>query len=195
MNKGTVAFLRALALLTLLLARPLSVRPEEPLLVGVAGPAVNLVYSFVAQDAGFYQKYCFVARFVVFDAGSLLSQAALSGEVKISISSGAVTIASRSQGADTIIVAACVNTLPYSMVAANGITNWDQLRGKKIAISRFGSLSEFLTRASVRHFGVDPKDGPREDEMAGRRDGQELRESLDPAQDRAVDQCKHGIRR
>ncbi len=156
MNKGTVAFLRALALLTLLLARPLSVRPEEPLLVGVAGPAVNLVYSFVAQDAGFYQKYGIDARVVVFEAGSLLAQAALSGEVKISISSGAVTIASRSQGADTIIIAGSVNKLPYSMVAAKGITRWDQLKGKKIAISRFGSGTDTAVRLVLKKFGLDP---------------------------------------
>ena len=31
-------------------------------------------------------------------------------------------------------------------------------KGKKFAISRFGSLSEFLTRSALRHSGVDPKD-------------------------------------
>ncbi len=31
-------------------------------------------------------------------------------------------------------------------------------KGKKFAISRFGSLSEFLTRSALRHAGVDPRD-------------------------------------
>ena len=31
-------------------------------------------------------------------------------------------------------------------------------KGKKFAISRFGSLSEFLTRSALRQAGVDPKD-------------------------------------
>ena len=31
-------------------------------------------------------------------------------------------------------------------------------KGKKFAISRFGSLSEFLTRSALRQSGVDPKD-------------------------------------
>src|SRR4249920_918532 len=139
MNRATVTFLWRLVVFSLLLARPVSIRAADPMIVGVAGPAINMVYSFVARDAGLFQRYGIDARIVIFDAGSILAQAALSGEVKVSVSSGPATIASRTQGADTNIIAACVNILPYSLVAAKGITKWDQLKGKKIAISRFGS--------------------------------------------------------
>jgi NitT/TauT family transport system substrate-binding protein len=33
-----------------------------------------------------------------------------------------------------------------------------QAKGKRFAISRFGSLTDFLTRATLRHFGVDEKE-------------------------------------
>ena len=82
--------------------------------------------------------------------------AALSREVSFSISSGPATIASRTQGADTIIVAALVNTLPYSVVAAKHITRWDQLKGKKVAISRFGSGTDTAVRMVLKKFGMDP---------------------------------------
>src|SRR5713226_7553513 len=156
MNKGPILFFRALVLLTLLLVHPLSARAMDTIIVGVAGPAINMIYSFVARDAGLWQKYGIDARVVIFDAGSILAQAALSGEVKFSVSSGPATIASRTQGADSIIVAACVNTLPYSVVAAKGITKWEQLRGKKIAISRFGSGTDTAIRLVLRKFGLDP---------------------------------------
>jgi NitT/TauT family transport system substrate-binding protein len=142
--------------LGLLLVYPITVRSADSMIVGVAGPAINMVYSFVARDAGIFQKHGLDARVVVFDAGSILAQAALSGQVKISVSSGPATIASRSQGADTIIVGACVNVLPYSIVAAKGITNWDQLKGKKIAISRFGSGTDTAVRLVLKKFGLDP---------------------------------------
>ena len=123
---------------------------------GVAGPAVNMIYAFVARDFGFWQKQGIDARVVIFDAGSILAQAALSGEVKFSVSSGPATIASRTQGADSIIVAGCVNTLPYSVVAAKGITKWEQMKGKKIAISRFGSGTDTAIRLVLKKFGLDP---------------------------------------
>jgi NitT/TauT family transport system substrate-binding protein len=71
------------------------------------------------------------------------------------VSSGPATIASRTQGADTTIIGACVNILPYSLVAGRGITKWDQLKGKKIAISRFGSGTDTAIRLVLKRFGLD----------------------------------------
>ena len=156
MNKGLSFFFRLVASLTMVFAYPLSAHPAEMMMAGVAGPAINMIYSFVARDLGFWQKYGIDARVVIFDAGSILAQAALSGEVKFSISSGPATIASRTQGADSIIVAGSVNTLPYSVVAAKGITRWDQMKGKKIAISRFGSGTDTAIRLVLKKFRIDP---------------------------------------
>lgn len=156
MNKGPSFFFRLLAFLALLFAYPLSAQPAEIMIVGVAGPAINMIYSFAARDFGFWQRHGIDARVVIFDAGSILAQAALSGEVKFSVSSGPATIASRTQGADSIIVAGCVNTLPYSVVAARGITKWDQMKGKRIAISRFGSGTDTAIRLVLKRFGLDP---------------------------------------
>lgn len=156
MNRATVTVLQVLLVLALLLARPLWAGSADNMIVGVSGPAINMIYSFVAREAGLYQKHGVDPRIVLFEAGSLLAQAMLSGDVKMSVSSGPAVIAARSQGADTIIIAACVNTLPYSVVAAKGITKWDQLRGKKIAISRFGSGTDTAVRLVLKKFGLDP---------------------------------------
>lgn len=156
MNRFALSLVNGLLALALLPAYPGWANSEKPLMVGVAGPAINMVYSFVTRDAGFWQKYGLDARVVVFESGSILAQAALSHEVKFSISSGPTTIASRTQGADTIIVGAVVNTLPYSVVAAKHITRWDQLKGKKVAISRFGSGTDTAMRMVLKKFGMDP---------------------------------------
>jgi ABC-type nitrate/sulfonate/bicarbonate transport system substrate-binding protein len=112
-------YIHTLTLLLLVGAYPLSAaQANTPLMTGVAGPAINLVYALLTKDAGLWQKHGLDARAVVFESESILAQAALSGEVKFSISSGPATIASRVQGADTIILAAMVNILPYSIVAA-----------------------------------------------------------------------------
>lgn len=125
-----------------------------PVPVGIAGLNNNTIHSFVSRDTGLFRKYGLDARLVVFQAGSLLAQASMAGEVKISMVAGPVTIAARSAGADSIIVAALINTLPYKMIVAKGITRSDQLRGKKIGISRFGSSTDTAVRLFLGKFAL-----------------------------------------
>lgn len=122
--------------------------------VGIAGLNNNTIHSYVSRDMGLFRKYGIDARLVVFQAGSLLAQASMAGEVKISMVAGPVTIASRSAGSDSVIIGALINRLPYKMIVAKGITRTDQLKGKKIGISRFGSSTDtavrlFLTKAAL----------------------------------------------
>ncbi len=124
--------------------------------VGIAGLNNNTIHSFVSRDTGLFRKYGMDARLVVFQAGSLLAQASMAGEVKISMVAGPVTIASRAAGSDSIIVGALINTLPYKMIVAKGITRSDQLRGKKIGISRFGSSTDTAVRLFLSKFTLNP---------------------------------------
>jgi NitT/TauT family transport system substrate-binding protein len=155
MVRRIALIVRSLVVLVVLCAQPLQVH-ADPLIIGVAGPGINMVYAFLTKDLGFWQKYGIDARVVLFDAGSILAQAAISGDVKLSITSGPTTVASRTQGADTIIICATVNTLPYSIVAAKGITTWDQLKGKRVAISRLGSGTDTAVRMVLKKYGLDP---------------------------------------
>jgi ABC-type nitrate/sulfonate/bicarbonate transport system substrate-binding protein len=148
--------LRLLLLSLLAFSYPGIARAESPVLAGVAGPGINLVYAYLAQDTGLWRKYGVDVKLLLFESGSTLAQVARSGEIKIAINSGPTTIAARAQGADSIIVAAAVNTLPYSLITAKGITSWDQLKGKRIGISRFGSGTDTAIRLICKKFGLDP---------------------------------------
>jgi len=143
-------------LLIITLAFPLSLRAADQPIVGIAGPAINMIYSFIARDAGLFLKHGIEPKLVVFDSGSVLAQAGLAGDVKISVTSGPVTIASRTQGGDAILVASFVNTPPYSIVSAKGITKWEHLKGKRVAMSRFGSGTDTSLRLVLKKFGLDP---------------------------------------
>jgi NitT/TauT family transport system substrate-binding protein len=104
---------------------------------------------------GFFRKYGIDARLVVFQAGSLLAQASMAGEVKISMIAGPVSIASRSAGSDSVIIGALINSLPYKMIVAKSITRTEQLKGKKIGISRFGSSTDTAVRLFLTKVGLN----------------------------------------
>jgi NitT/TauT family transport system substrate-binding protein len=156
-NKVTKRILPIVYAVALLLtAQPVWAQGDKSFFTGVAGPAISLTYAFVAQDAGMWKKHGLDTKVIVFEAGSTLAQVARSGDVKFAINSGPTTIAARTQGADSVIIAAAVNTLPYSLVTAKGITKWSDLKGKKVAISRFGSGTDTAIRLVCKRFGLDP---------------------------------------
>src|SRR5713226_403398 len=145
--------------LILFMALPVSAPAQqlETVILGIVGISTNSIHPFISKDAGLFSKYGIEPRLVVFEGGSTLAQAAIAGELKFSDTSGPVTIASRSGGADTIIIAGHINILPYSLVAAKGTTRWEQLKGKKIAISRFGSGTDTAIRLVLTKFGLNPE--------------------------------------
>lgn len=154
--KRILACASAVVFSLLVFSASVSAQGQTTVMVGVAGLSAALIHPFIAKDAGMFQKYGIDARLVLFEGGSLLAQASMAGEIKISTTSGPVTIASRSAGADTIVVAGYINTLPYNLVTNKTITRLEQLRGKKIAISRFGSNTDTAVRLLLEKVGLNP---------------------------------------
>ncbi len=155
MNKLKYFYRRALAALSLVALFTSVGLAENQINVGVAGPAVNLIYAYLAQDTGLWKKNGLDTRVITFESGATLAQVARSGEIKFVINSGPATVASRGQGADTVIIAAAVNKLPYSVVTTKSITKWADLKGKKVGVSRFGSGTDTAIRLLSRKFGLD----------------------------------------
>ena len=81
----------------------------------------------------------------------------LAGDVKI-ISGGGGTAAQRARlkGAGNVLVATYTPTMPFSLYVNNKIQDGKQLKGGKIAISRFGSSSDFAARYILTRLGVEP---------------------------------------
>jgi NitT/TauT family transport system substrate-binding protein len=81
----------------------------------------------------------------------------LSGEIKL-ISGGGGTAAQRARfkGAGNLLVATYTPTMPYSLYVSGKISDPKRLKGAKIAISRFGSSSDFAARFMVSRLGLDP---------------------------------------
>ncbi len=83
--------------------------------------------------------------------------ALLSGEVQVAEVGGSEIVSAIAGGADLVIVATCAPTYPYVMEVATAIKSKDDLKGKTIGVSRFGSSSDTATRASLKKYGLDPE--------------------------------------
>ena len=59
-------------------------------------------------------------------------------------------------GADLVMVACYLNSLPYELVVNEAIKSAEDLKGKSIGISRLGSASDVAARALIRGLGLEP---------------------------------------
>jgi len=93
---------------------------------------------------------------VLMSSGSLSAQALASGQVKVVLTTGAVVPQFNLSGGDMVIIAGTINRLPYQIVSRGDIKTPAALKGKRVAISRFGSSSEWLVRYGLAKMGLDP---------------------------------------
>jgi len=151
---------RGLSVIVLLLALTCLTRSpvEARLVVGVSTVNVAFLPIYLTQDKGFFKDEGLDVLVVMFNAGATNLQAMIGGDVQIMAGGVPETVLARASGIDIKNFWAISNLMPFQIYGNPRLKSLDQGKGKKFAISRFGSLSEFLTRSALRQSGVDPKE-------------------------------------
>jgi NitT/TauT family transport system substrate-binding protein len=128
------------------------------MVVGVSTVNVAFLPIYVTQDKGFFKDEGLDVLVVMFNAGATNLQAMIGGDVQIMAGGVPETVLARAGGVDIKNFWAISNVMPFQIYGGAKLKSLEQSKGKKFAISRFGSLSEFLTRSALKHSGVDPKE-------------------------------------
>ena len=78
------------------------------------------------------------------------------GDTPLSQVAGSAVVNSVLSGSDAAIVAAGITSLNYYLMARPDIKTPEQLKGGSVAISRFGSSSDFIARFALSKIGLTP---------------------------------------
>src|SRR6476620_5883651 len=133
-------------------------RVDARIVVGVSTVNVAFLPIYLTQDKGFFKGEGLDVLVVMFNAGATNLQAMIGGDVQIMAGGVPETVLSRASGGDIKNFWAISNVMPVQIYGSTKLKSLKDGKGKKFAISRFGSLSEFLTRSALRRSGVDPQD-------------------------------------
>jgi NitT/TauT family transport system substrate-binding protein len=131
---------------------------ERPISLRVSTCAVSggFVHLYTALDNGLFDKYGLKLE-NIFIRGSAQNLAALAGdEVQFTYCAADGTIPGLATGIDAKLVASPLVKLPYVLVARKEIQRVEDLKGKAMGIARAGDLSDRLSRAVVKKFGMGP---------------------------------------
>jgi NitT/TauT family transport system substrate-binding protein len=111
---------------------------------------------WVAKEMGLFNKYGLEVEPILFRGGQVATQALVSGDPPI-VNIGTVVQATI-QGHNVVLVAAVENKYDLIVFTRPGITQLEQLKGKKIGITGFNSATHYASIIVARHINADIKD-------------------------------------
>lgn len=130
--------------------------PLEKLTIGWSAVAGSQAPFWITKEAGLFEKNGLDVIMIYLDGGSRATQAMMSGDVPIAQVGGNAPVVARLRGADITLIGGLLNILAYSMVVSPEIKKPEDLRGKKLTVSRFGSNSDYATRKILLKWGLRP---------------------------------------
>ena len=132
--------------------------PPEKITIAYSSVSGHMAPLWITHDAGFFTKYGLDVQLVFIESGSTAVKSLISKDVAFAQMAGAGVVQSRLQGTDIVIIAGFLNTMDYQLMVEKNIRRPDQLRGKTLAVSRFGSSSDFATRYALDKYGLKPNE-------------------------------------
>lgn len=126
----------------------------EPVRIGYSGVGITHDLLKMMNNNGIFEKHGLSVQAILFSG--LLNQAAVSGSIDFTTSDLPSQIQAAVAGFDFKILSVTHNRLDGAMVTRKEIKKPSELSGKKVAISRFGSVSDLVTRLVLRYWKLEP---------------------------------------
>src|SRR5882724_5510406 len=114
----------------------------------------NSLPWWMAMDAGHFERNGLDVDLFYEGASSVIVQAMLAGEANFAGLAGPAVVSNVINGGDVIQIAAVVKTFTVPMFSAPAIKEVAQLKGQKVAVSRFGSISHIAALNIFQKAGV-----------------------------------------
>ena len=112
---------------------------------------------YIMKELDLPRKYGLDVDVLFVPVSSRAVQAALAGEIQFLTSGGVANINANVTGADFVGLTATLNTFVFKILANPELKKPEELRGKKVGISRLGGASDFSIRYALTHWGLVPE--------------------------------------
>jgi ABC-type nitrate/sulfonate/bicarbonate transport system substrate-binding protein len=119
------------------------------------GPlGLNSLPWAVAKEVRLFEKNGLDVDMVYVGASAVIVQSMLSGSANVAGFGGPAVITNVLRGGDIIQIAAMAPYFTQSLLVRAEIRELKNLQGKRIGITRFGSVTDFALRTLIEHHGI-----------------------------------------
>jgi NitT/TauT family transport system substrate-binding protein len=131
-------------------------KPLKKIRWGVTSLSASQWIPWIAKDAKIYEKHGLDTELILLRGSGQSSQAIVGGSIFAAPVTLATVMNADLSGADLVTVAHTVAGVQSKLLVKPEIKRPEDLRGKKLAISTFGSLGDFLNRHIIKKYGMEP---------------------------------------
>lgn len=118
-------------------------------------PSMSAVW--MAKEIGAFERNGLNAELVYISSGATAIQALVGGSVQAALGASNAVVAAALKGASIIAVGSNTSRPAMQLWVQPEIERAEQLQGKTLAITRFGSTSDFVTRLILRKLNLEGK--------------------------------------
>jgi NitT/TauT family transport system substrate-binding protein len=160
----SVSFLRAtvwigwLSVLAAFISEPVTARGQEgrPLRAGYTSISGNMTPLWAAREGGYFKKHGLDIELISMPSGNEGMNALIAGELEFLAIAGSTTASAAIGGADVSTLAPTIDRLVTSLMVNPSIQKPEDLKGKSVGISRFGTSIDTAARIAIQHYGLEP---------------------------------------
>ncbi|HEY7165745.1 MAG TPA: ABC transporter substrate-binding protein [Candidatus Binatia bacterium] len=135
-----------------------SARSQQQVLMGYSGAGISTDLRRVIEKEKLWDKYGLNVKAIYFNSGGVLTQAMAGGNIDVSDSDVPAMLGLAVSGVlDVKVISVTFNKLEHFFVVRKNITRPEDLKGKRVTVSRIGSASDVVTRMVLRQLKVDPE--------------------------------------
>lgn len=136
-------------------AAAVSAAVPTPIKVGYPSPSASMYPLFVTKEAKLFEKHGLDAD-LVYVQGVQMVQVHTAGQLDFTTTSGIVTLQSSVSGSDLILLANSIERHLMKVMGHPSLAGPADLKGKSIAVTRFGSLTDLALRPILDKWKLDP---------------------------------------
>ena len=130
---------------------------KEKITFAYAAISPSMSAVWMAKEIGAFERNGLNAELVYISSGATTIQALVGGSVQAALGASNAVIAATVKGAPIIAVAGNSSRPGMQLWVQPEIQRVEQLQGKILAITRFGSTSDFVTRLILRKLNLEGK--------------------------------------
>jgi NitT/TauT family transport system substrate-binding protein len=128
----------------------------RPLRAGYTSISGNMTPLWAAREGGYFKKHGLEIELISIPSGNEGMNALIAGELEFLAIAGSTTASAAIGGADVVTLATTIERLVTSLMVNASIQKPEDLKGKSVGISRFGTSIDTAARMAIQHYGLEP---------------------------------------